>query len=389
MGLSQTFEFATATRILFGPGVSQHLAEYIKPGITRVLLLTGSRIDRIRSIIDRMETHKVEMTPFTVKGEPTVDLVRKAARKARETDSEMIISIGGGSVLDAGKAAAALAANPHDIMDYLEVIGRGEVLTEQPLPFFAVPTTAGTGTEVTRNAVITSLEKKVKVSLRHAFMLPDLAAVDPLLTHTMPPPVTASTGLDALSQLIEPYVSLKANPLVDSICREGLKCASRSLKKAFDNGDDPQAREDMALASLFSGLALANAKLGAVHGIAGPMGGMFQIPHGVICGRLLPWVFEANIKTVEKMTAVNSDSLSRFQDIAQILTGDKNAGAEDGIEWLKNLCEHLHLPGLSAYGLSEEAFPELVQKSQKASSMKGNPVVLNRDELYAILAKSL
>lgn len=210
----------------------------------------------------------------------------------------MVIGLGGGSVLDAGKAIAALVTNLGNVFDYLEVIGKGQPLVNAPLPFIAIPTTAGTGTEVTRNAVLGSPAHGVKVSLRSPMMLPSLAIVDPELTYGLPPEITASSGLDALTQLIEPFVSVKANPMTDAICREGIRHAAKSLRTVYHNGADASAREGMSLASLFGGLALANAALGAVHGFAGPLGGMLNAPHGAICAKLLPLVMEVNIKVL-------------------------------------------------------------------------------------------
>ncbi|MDH4242089.1 MAG: iron-containing alcohol dehydrogenase, partial [Phycisphaerae bacterium] len=247
--------------------------------------------------------------------------------------------------------------------------------------------TAGTGAEVTRNAVLAVPEKQVKVSMRSPLMLPRLAVVDPELTHSMPPSTTASTGLDALTQLIEAYVSNKANPMTDGICREGLKRAGRSLRKAYENGSDSSAREDMALASLFSGLALANAKLGAVHGFAGPLGGMIFAPHGVICARLLPFVCKANVKALHSREP-DSPALARYDEVARILTGKVSARAADGVEWIQNLCKALTVPPLVQFGLKEKDLPTVVAKAQKSSSMKGNPVILTDDELIEILKES-
>lgn len=189
-------------------------------------------------------------------------------------------------------------ANGGDPLDYAEVIGHGRPLERRSLPLIAIPTTAGTGAEVTRNAVIGSPEHRVKVSLRSPLMLPEVAIVDPELTRDLPPALTASTGLDALTQLIEPLVSCRTNPLTDALCRSGIQRAARSLRRAVEHGEDLVAREDMSLASLFSGLALANAALGAVHGLTGPLGGMFEASHGALCASLLPAVMEANVRAL-------------------------------------------------------------------------------------------
>jgi alcohol dehydrogenase class IV len=220
--------------------------------------------------------------------------------------------------------------------------------------------------------------------MRSPFMLPRLALVDPVLTHSMPPAITASTGLDALTQVMEPYVSTRANPLTDAICRQGLKRAARSLQKAYENGSDAAAREDMSLASLLGGLALANSGLGAVHGFAGPMGGMIHAPHGVICARLLPHVMETNVQALQAR-APDSPALTRYDEIAQILTADPAAKAADGVKWIQKLCARLEVPPLTTFGFTEKDYPAAVEKAQKASSMKGNPITLTDDELMQIL----
>jgi alcohol dehydrogenase class IV len=291
-------------------------------------------------------------------------------------------------VLDSGKAIAALATNPGDVLDYLEVIGKGRALLHSPLAYMAIPTTAGTGSEVTRNAVIESPEQNVKVSLRSPWMLPRVALVDPELTYHLPPHITASSGLDALAQLIEPFVSLKANPMTDAICREGLSYAACSLRHAYENGADQEAREGMSLASLFGGLALANAALGAVHGFAAPLGGMLHAPHGALCARLLPLVMEANLNALAARQPEHP-ALARYAEIAQILTGDKNASARAGVAWVHDLMSRLQIPTLSAYGMCEADFPEAVAKTMRANSFKGNPIALTQEELLTILEQAI
>ncbi len=246
-------------------------------------------------------------------------------------EADLVVGMGGGSVIDAAKAIAALLTNPGDPLDYLEVIGRGLPLANACAPMMAIPTTAGTGAEVTRNAVLASPAHRVKVSLRSASMLPDVAIVDPELTLSMPPAVTAATGLDALTQCLEPFVSHLATPLTDGFCREGLARAARSLRRAYHHGSDVAARRDMALASLCGGLALANAKLGAVHGFAGPIGGMFDAPHGAVCARLLPLVMTANVRALEERSP-NSPALVRYAEVAKIVTGDADASIADGVD---------------------------------------------------------
>jgi alcohol dehydrogenase class IV len=382
-----SFEFATANRIIFGAGKVNELARQIgEPSAKSVLLVCGYSSDAIPRVREILAESPVSVAEFQVHGEPTVDVIRDGIHAAHDYD--MVIGLGGGSVLDAGKAIAALVTNPGDVLDYMEVIGRGLALLNAPLPYIAIPTTAGTGSEVTRNAVIESTEKNIKVSLRSALMLPRVALVDPELTYNLPPTITASTGLDALTQLIEPFVSIKANPMTDAICREGLFHAARSLPRAYENGADKEAREGMALASLFGGLALANASLGAVHGFASPLGGMLHAPHGALCARLLPLVMDANINALEARQPEHP-AIARYAEIAQILTGDKNATVLDGLEWVHNLVNMLNIPALAAYGMSKADFSEAVENTMKANSFKGNPIPLNRDDLLTILEQAI
>lgn len=307
---------------------------------------------------------------------------------ARESGAAFVIGFGGGAALDAGKAIAALATNPGDPLDYLEVIGRGLPLTHAPLPYIAIPTTAGTGAEVTRNAVLASSEHRVKVSLRSPLMLPRVALIDPELMVSLPPAITASTGMDALTQVIEPFVSNAANPITDAFCRDGIARAARSLRRAYDNGTDIKAREDMALAALCGGLALANAKLGAVHGFAAPIGGMFDAPHGAVCAALLAPVMRANIAALRARMPGNA-VLERFTEVARLLTGHPEASAEDGTAWIDALTRGLAIPGLGTYGIGEADLEEIAGKASQASSMKGNPVALTTGELVSILTAAL
>jgi alcohol dehydrogenase class IV len=279
-----------------------------------------------------------------------------------------------------------MLTNPGNLLDYLEVIGKGKALSNPSAPFIAIPTTAGTGAEVTRNAVLASAEHRVKVSLRSALMLPKIALVDPELTYGLPSSITASTGLDALTQLIEPFVSMRANPMMDALCREGLRRVARSLRVACNNGQEPSAREDMCVASLFGGLALANAGLGAVHGFAGPIGGMFHAPHGAVCAALLPHVMRINIRALREREP-GGKALARYDEIARVLTGEPEASADEGVEWVRELIAELKIPRLSAYGITAEHTDELVEKSMQASSMKTNPITLTANELREALAE--
>ncbi len=379
------FEFVTANRIIFGPGTCVEIAPAAQ-AFGRRALVVGS-LERSAPLREQLRAASVEAIPYPITGEPTVAAVLDGLQAAREGGCDLVISVGGGSALDTGKAIAALLNNPGDIYDYLEVIGRGKPLEQPSMPFIAIPTTAGAGTEVTRNAVISVPEHKVKVSLRSPFLLHRLAVVDPDLAYSLPPSVPAATGLDALTQLIEPFVSNAANPITDAICREGMRRVARSLLQAYQDGNDKDARQDMSLASLFGGMALANARLGAVHGFAGPIGGMFPAPHGAVCARLLPFVMEANVRGL-KCRQRNSVTLARYTEIAHILTGNALARAEDGIKWVHRLIRRMDIPLLSEYGLTEDAYPAILEAAKKSSSMKGNPVELTEQELVEILEKA-
>jgi alcohol dehydrogenase class IV len=382
------FEFATASRIIFGPGTIREAAPLAALLGRRALVVVGKDEGRASFLIERLRENGVESSLFSIAGEPQVDNVVKGARIAQSQAKDLVIGMGGGSAIDGGKAIAALVTNKSDIMDYLEVIGAGKPLENPSVPYIAIPTTAGTGSEVTRNVVLASPEHRVKVSMRSAFMMPRFALIDPETTYSLPPETTASTGFDALAQLIEPYVCISPNPLIDGICREGISRAAHSLILVYENGNNPDARSDMALAALFGGIALANAKLGAVHGLAAPIGGMFPAPHGAVCARLLPIVVEANVRALQARSP-DSPSLKRYDELAQLLTGKAEARATDCVRWLYSLCERLRVKPLSSYGLSKEEIPSIVTKAQKASSMKGNPISLAEDELTWVLAQAI
>ena len=382
------FEFATATRILFGESTLKEVGPAAIEMGRKALVVSGLSEERAETLLKILTGSEIGYGLYQVSHEPTTDLIKQGVEQARREDCDLVIGFGGGSAVDSAKAIAALLTNPGDPLDYLEVVGRGHPLVNPPLPFIAIPTTAGTGAEVTRNAVLEVPEKNVKVSLRSPLMLPRLALVDPELTYSLPKDVTASTGLDALTQLIESFVTFQSNPLTDGLCREGLLRAGRSLQRAFEQGDDPAARRDMSLASLLGGLALANAKLGAVHGFAGPLGGMFPAPHGAICARLLPYVMETNVHALQQRAA-ESAALARYDEVAQILTTNRKARAQDGVAWVHSLCTALDVPGLSTYGVAHAHFTELIEKSARASSMKGNPIQLTEQEMTAILTRAL
>jgi len=383
-----SFEFATASRIVFGAGSIREVASAARQWGSRALVVTGGNPNRAGGLIRQLELAGLSLAAFPVRGEPTVAAIREGVRAAREGRCDVVIAIGGGSAIDAGKAIAALMTNGPEPLDYLEIIGRGQPIANPSAPFIAIPTTAGTGSEVTRNAVLASPEQGVKASLRSPHMLPRLAVVDPELTFNLPAALTASTGLDALTQLLEAWVSVRANPITDGFCREGLPLVARSLRRAFHNGGDIEARSDMSLAALLSGLALANAALGAVHGFAAPVGGMFDAPHGAVCAALLPHATAVNIAALNSREP-ESENLRRYAEAARILIGNACASADDLIPWLTDLCRDLEIPSLRAYGIGEKHEASLVEKAARSNSMKGNPIALTAAELHEIIARAL
>ncbi len=382
------FEFATATRIVFGTDAVNNIGAIAGEFGRRALVVTGRDPGCTERVLTGLKSAVVSTAVFPVTGEPELATVEQGMKLAKAERCELVIGFGGGSALDAAKAIAAMLANGGELADYLEIVGRGKPLTKPSAPFIAIPTTAGTGAEVTRNAVLASPEHKVKVSLRSPLMLAKVALVDPELTCDLPPALTASTGLDALTQLIEPFVCNRANPMTDGLCVEGLRRAARSLRVAFSNGKDKDAREDMAVASLFGGLALANAGLGAVHGFAGPIGGSFCAPHGAICAALLPHVMAMNLRALRRRDP-HGAALHRYEEAAWWLTGDLKAKAEDGVKWVRALVADLKVPPLGSFGIQQTHIADLVVKAAKASSMKANPIVLTPEELTEILESAL
>jgi alcohol dehydrogenase class IV len=380
------FEFATAQRIVFGSGKAAEIGR-IAAGFGRRALLVAGGAARVAPIRDVLAAAGVEATLFETRGEPRIETAERGVQAAHDARADLVIAVGGGSSIDAGKAIAALAANPGGALEYLEVVGRGKAISVAPLPFIAVPTTSGSGAEVTRNAVLTSPEHGVKASLRSPLMLPRVALIDPRLTLDLPPAATAATGMDALAQLIEPFVSSRANPFSDAFCREGLPRAVRSLRTAYANGTDAAAREEMSIASLCGGLALANAGLGAVHGFAAPIGGAFPAPHGAVCAALLPAVWRTNVAAL-RARAPQHPALARYDELARILTGSPFASADDGAAWLAQLRADLEIPPLSTYGIRPADLPTLVKNAAAASSMQANPVKLTEQELGSVLEDS-
>ena len=380
----EAFEFATAGRVIFGPGRSADLPALLARHGSRVLACTGASPGRHADLLAGLGLPTVV---FPVAGEPTVGLARAAATAAREHGADVVAAIGGGSVIDTAKAAAMLLGNGGDPLDYLEVIGAGRPITRPSAPCVAVPTTAGTGAEVTANAVLASPADQAKASLRSATMIPRAALVDPLLTVSCPAEVTAASGMDALTQCLEPFVSPRASPLSDAMAREGMRHAAAGLRRAYADGTDLGARAHMAVASVAGGMALANAKLGAVHGLAGVLGGTVAVPHGVACAALLAPVIEANVAAL-RAGRPGHPALARYAEAAALLTGDPGAAAEDGIAWVRETLALLAIPGLRAFGLVPGQSARIAAQALRSSSMQGNPAALTAGDLTEILARA-
>ena len=383
-----SFEFATAGRIMVGLGRVAELPAVLAGLGSRVLVCTGADPARHAGLLAGLA---LPSAVFPVPGEPTVELARAGVAAALEHGADAVAAIGGGSVIDTAKAVAMLLGNGGDPLDYLEVVGSGRPITRPAVPCVAVPTTAGTGAEVTANAVLSVPAHHLKASLRSALMIPRVALVDPLLTVSCPPAVTAASGLDALAQCLEPFVSVRATPLTDGLAREGLRRAGAALRTAYADGQDVQARTDMALCSLLGGMALANAKLGAVHGLAGVIGGTAVVPHGLACAAVLAPVVEANVRALRSGAPAGAehDRLGRYTEAARLLTGNPEASVEDGLAWIRATLTLLNVPGLAAFGLGPQDADGIAAKALTSSSMQGNPVPLSHEDLEAILLQAL
>lgn len=382
------FEFISPARIIFGAGSLREVGAIVRGYGTHTTVVTGRDPHRAEPLLHILKAQGVGVDVFSFAGEPELATIVQGTLAARVHGAQSVIGFGGGSALDAAKAIAAMLSNDGELLDYVEIIGRGKALLRPAAPFVAIPTTAGTGSEVTRNAVLGSPEHRLKVSLRSPLMLARAAICDPGLTCGLPPAITASTGLDALTQLIEPYVCSRANPMTDALCAEGMRRVARSLRAAFADGHNLPGREDMMLAGLCGGLALANAGLGAVHGFAGPVGGKFLAPHGAVCAALLPHVMHGNLRAL-RARAPGSEALRRHDEVARLLTGDASATADAGVAWVEKLVADLQIPPLRAYGIKPEHVADLVSKAANASSMKANPIGLTEDELSAILQMAM
>jgi len=390
MGQELRFELASTPQILFGSGQIQNIGTQIRPFGSRVLIVADQIALKTAKLEEILTANELEYICFIITSEPKTEDVDQGVTAGLEFEAEAVIGIGGGSALDAGKAVAALIKNGGVALDYMEVVGQGHSIKNPPLPYIAVPTTAGTGTEVTKNAVILSEADKYKASIRSPLLVPKIAIIDPSLTLTVPANVTASTGLDALTQLIESYTSNKSQPVTDSLALLGIQKAIKSLLIAYEHGDNLAAREDMALAALLSGICLANAGLGAVHGFASPLGA--SIPHGVACAALLAVVVDQNIQTLKRKTP-NSPTLIKYAKLGELVTTKSSKNSADAhqklVQYLHELTKKLKIPPLSQFGLNESDIPDLIEKVKKSSSIRYNPVELDGVTLTKILTQVL
>ena len=382
------FDLAVPADIRFGAGRVSEVPQAVAGlGASQVLVVTGRDTSRADGIRAALTTAGISSAVFGVATEPSVDVVRAAVQVSAEAGCDAVLGFGGGSALDVAKAAAVLATSGTDPLDHLEVIGAGRPIVKPGLPCIAVPTTAGTGSEVTRNSVLSS--GAVKASLRSPLLLPKVAVVDPDLLAGLPRPVIASSGMDALSQLIEPFLSRRANPFSDALAKDGIRRSARSLQRAWLDGmGEATVREDLAVASLFGGMCLANSGLGAVHGIAAAAGARLSAPHGAVCAAVLAASMAINLRALRDR-APEHPALRRLVEVAALLTDRPQAAAEDGIDWLQELTATLSIPGLLHYGLDRAEIPDLVSGAQQASSMRANPIELSDAEVSEILTRSL
>nr|WP_086940566.1 iron-containing alcohol dehydrogenase [Thaumasiovibrio occultus] len=376
------FQFMTANQVIFGEGaLNQSLSLLSKYGYS-VLLVTGRNAERAEPVINYLMQQNMRYQQVSVWGEPVITMVEEMAAMGRKFAPDMVVAIGGGSVIDVGKALSALIPNQGSVYDYLEVIGRNLPFQRAPLPCIAIPTNAGTGSEVTRNAVLKSAQENIKVNIRNHVLLPDLAIIDPTLTYGMEAALSARSGMDAYTHLMEAYVCNAPNPLSDMVCEEGLRKLSEALFLACEQ-DDFRARADMSFASMLGGMARSNASLGAAHGLAASLGGRLEAPHGAITARLAPFVMAENID-VAKHSGRN-DVLQRYRRLAVLLTGDEHAKAEDAIRWTQQALTRLKIPPLQMYGLCASLFEDIADDALRSTAIKGNPLPLTKDRLVHIL----
>ncbi|MDB1123964.1 iron-containing alcohol dehydrogenase [Vibrio algarum] len=376
------FQFMTSAKVVFGEGaLNSSLSIFNQYGYS-VLLVTGKSMVRAAPIVGYLKNQNMRYQHVSIIGEPNITMVEETAAVGRRFKPDMVVAIGGGSVIDMGKALSAIIPNQGDVYDYVEVVGRSVPLKSKPIPFIAIPTTASTGSEVTNKAVLRSGQDKVKVSLRSSDILPDVAIVDPTLTYDTNLAISSRGALETFTHLMESYVCGEPNPLTDTICEEGL----RRLTKAIIPGcksNDYKARSDLSFAAMLGGMAISNSNLGAAHGLASSLGGKIEAPHSIITARLAPFVMDENIKLA--VETGRSDILNRYREIAKIVTQNTNADYPDSIAWIQMMLERLELPNLSEFGICKTSFSKVAKDAMQSSSIKGNPLPLNEERLIFIL----
>ncbi len=390
------FVLRAPAHVSFGAGTSLEAPAIAARFAPRVMLVVGGASLERSGTLERIEGELARAgatsTVLRVAGEPDVRAIDDGARLSCEAGCGVVLAVGGGSVIDAAKAVAALATNGGRAIDYLEDLappssGRPRAVEREPLPVVAVPTTAGSGSEVTRNAVLRVAEARVKRSIRSDLMIPRVAIVDPDLSATAPLAVSASAGLDALTHLVEAYVSRNAQPTTDLLALEGIGHAARALRRLADRAATAETYAAMALASLWGGLALANAGLGAVHGLVAPLGGRCAVPHGAGCGCLLAATLRTNLGAL-RARAPDSPVLGRFVQVATALTGDAAARPDHAADAVDALRVALGVGPLARYGVTASDLSPIVERA-RGGSMRTNPVELTDAELDAILRASL
>lgn len=377
------FSIQTPTQILFGRGMKDRAADAIAGLGPRGVLVHGANPARADWLVQDLRAKGCTLATLSCAEEPTLPMLEAALATARPFAPDWVVALGGGAVLDMGKALAALIPSPTPLMDHLEVVGRGLPLTAAPLPFIALPTTAGTGAEVTKNAVIGLPDHRRKVSLRDDRMLARLAIVDPALTDHCPWRVTLASGVDAVVQVIEPYLSTRANDFSDALARPAIARGLTALH-CLSQAEDATARDEMAWVSLCGGLALANAGLGAVHGLAGPIGGMCAVAHGAVCAVLLGPVLDMNLRHAAK----NSQTAQRLAEVSNIVAGILGGSPETAPLTIAAWVRCAGLDGLSAQGLALADHSDVAEAALQASSMKSNPVPLTKADLMWILSQA-
>ena len=398
-GVGRAFEMLGVGKIVFGSGTADRLGPIAAGLGNRALVVSNAgpagRGGPIDIVTETLVEHDVECAIFMQSGEPTVDDIDAALETARQGECDLVVGLGGGSAVDTAKATAALLTNGGSALDYMEVIGKGLKVTKPAAPWIAVPTTAGTGAEVTKNAVVACHEKNFKASIRGEQLLARAAVVDPELGLGVPPQTTAASGMDALCQLIESYTSNNAGPVTDALAAEGIPRAARSLRRVVADGSDLAAREDMALAALLSGITLTNAGLGAVHGFAAPMGANFRVPHGVVCAALLPGVMAANVRALREPDAATEApaTLGRYAVVGRLLLArqdqDDASAIDAGVAFVAELAEAIGIPKLGQFGVTADRVEEMVALAKKSSSMRYNPVCLSDEALTQILSEAI